>query len=98
MGNYNEFVQHNPGLDAIQREVERLLKIESKVTAIPQILPVGSICLQTDPIKNALHGFAMAWKTLYASILHEEAKVKIPSPFNFCDYSLCLHITIMSDS
>ena len=45
------------------------------MVGIPDVLPVGSICLNTDPIKNALHGYAMAWKTQYASVLHEEAKV-----------------------
>ena len=74
-GNYYEFVQHNPGLDSIKREVERLLKIEEKVKDIPESLPVGPICLKTHPVKNALHGFSMAWKTQYASVLHEEAKV-----------------------
>ena len=65
------------GVVAINREVERLLKIEKKVVAIPQILPVGPICLQTNPIKDALHGFSMAWKNQYASVLHDEAKVSI---------------------
>ena len=63
------------GIAVINREVERLLNIEKKVTNIPDILPVGSICLHTHPIKDALHGFAMAWKNQYASVLHDEAKV-----------------------
>ena len=63
------------GIAVINREVERLLKIEQKVTSIPSVLPVGPICLHTNPIRDALHGFAMAWKNQYASVLHEEAKV-----------------------
>ena len=47
------------------------------MTSIPDELPVGPIILVTTPIKNALHGFAIAWKTQYASILHEEAKVNV---------------------
>jgi len=54
----------------------RFLYIEKKVLGIPGVLPVGPICLQTDPIKDALHGFSMAWKTQFASVLHEEAKVR----------------------
>ncbi|CAH1799095.1 unnamed protein product [Owenia fusiformis] len=76
-GDFYEFINHDPGLVAIQREVERLLRIEKKVMRIPLVLPVGSICLQTSPVKDALHGFAMAWKTQYASVLHEEAKKKL---------------------
>jgi dynein heavy chain len=51
----------------------------SQVLNIPQVLPVGPVCLLTDPIKDALHGFAMAWKNQYASVLHEEAKVRATS-------------------
>ncbi len=56
-------------------QVERLLKIEKKVLNIPAELPIGPVILVTNPVKDALHGFAMAWKTQYASVLHEEAKV-----------------------
>lgn len=74
-GNFKEFMQGDPGMYAIKREVERYLYIEKKVLAIPENLPVGPICLKTDPIKDALHGFAMQWKSHFASVLHEEAKV-----------------------
>ena len=76
-GNYYEFIEHDPGKAAIHGEVERLLKIERKVLSIPKALPVGSICLMTSPVQDALHGFAMAWKNQYASVLHEEAKRKL---------------------
>lgn len=68
-------MQSDPAMFSIKREVERYLYIEKKVLAIPEILPVGPICLKTDPIKDALHGFAMQWKSHFASVLHEEAKV-----------------------
>ncbi|KAL4232681.1 hypothetical protein ACF0H5_007369 [Mactra antiquata] len=76
-GNFKEFLHNDPGMFAIKREVERYLYIEKKVLGIPRSLPVGPVCLQTDPIKDALHGFAMAWKTQFASVLHEEAKKKL---------------------
>lgn len=46
-----------------------------QILGIPSNLPVGPVCLYSDPIKDALHGFAMTWKTTFASVLHEEAKV-----------------------
>lgn len=76
-GNFHEFIVADPGNLAIKREVERYLYIEKKVLGIPSRLPVGPICLYTDPIKDALHGFSMAWKTTFASVLHEEAKKKL---------------------
>ncbi|XP_076466964.1 uncharacterized protein LOC143298129 [Babylonia areolata] len=76
-GNFNEFIVADPGALAIKREVEHYLYIEKKVLGIPSLLPVGPVCLHSDPIKDALHGFSMAWKTTFASVLHEEAKKKL---------------------
>ncbi|GFN75495.1 dynein beta chain, ciliary [Plakobranchus ocellatus] len=78
-GNFNEFVMADPGVVAINREVERYLYLEKKVLGIPARLPVGPINLFSDPIKDSLHGFSMAWKTKFASVLHEEAKKKLDS-------------------
>ena len=72
---YYEFIDNDPGTFAIKKEVERLLHIEEKIQAIPAVLPVGSVCLGTSPITDALYGFAVQWKTQYAQVLHEEAKV-----------------------
>lgn len=73
--NYLEFMKSEPGILTIEREVERLLRVETQILRIPTNLVVGPIILETSPIKNALHGFSMAWKAKYASVLHEEAKV-----------------------
>ena len=72
---YYDFIDNDPGTFAIKREVERLLHIEEKIQAVPRVLPVGPICLETRPITDALYGFAVQWKTQYAQVLHEEAKV-----------------------
>ncbi|XP_041355189.1 dynein gamma chain, flagellar outer arm-like isoform X3 [Gigantopelta aegis] len=82
-GNFYEFIQADPGIVAIKREVERFLYIEKKVLGIPSVLPIGPICLITDPIKDALHGFSMAWKTKFASVLHEEAKKKLDAAVSY---------------
>lgn len=94
-GNYEEFIGADPGIFAIKREVERLLYIEKKVLAIPKVLPVGPICLNTDPIKDALHGFAMAWKTKYASVLHEEAKVWTNVRYNHVMDAYDIHFSLL---
>ncbi|XP_055954878.1 dynein axonemal heavy chain 8 [Patella vulgata] len=82
-GNFSEFINADPGIRAIKREVERFLSIEKKVLGIPTLLPVGPVCLYTDPIKDALHGFAMAWKTKFATVLHEEAKKKLDNAVSY---------------
>ncbi|XP_022081686.1 dynein gamma chain, flagellar outer arm-like [Acanthaster planci] len=74
---YYEFIDSDPGTFAVKREVERLLHIEEKIRAVPAVLPVGSVCLGTAPITDALYGFAVQWKTQYAQVLHEEAKRRL---------------------
>ncbi|XP_064629693.1 uncharacterized protein LOC135488785 isoform X2 [Lineus longissimus] len=76
-GNFYEFISAEPGPFILNREVDRLLRVEKQVMAIPSVLPTGPVALITDPVKNALHGFAIEWKTQYASVLHEEAKRKL---------------------
>ncbi|XP_055889445.1 dynein axonemal heavy chain 8-like isoform X4 [Biomphalaria glabrata] len=78
-GNFNEFISAAPGTIAIKREVERYVSLEKKVLSIPGILPVGPISLFSDPIKDSLHGFSIAWKTKFASVVHEEAKKNLDS-------------------
>ena len=72
---YQSFVDSDPGTTMFKLEVERLQTIEQDVLEIPGRLTVGSVCLNTSPIKDSLHGFAVAWKMRYSSQLHEEAKV-----------------------
>ena len=72
---YQVFVDNDPGTTMFKLEVERLQNIEHDVLEIPGQLMVGSICLNTSPIKDSLHGFAVAWKMRYSTQLHEEAKV-----------------------
>ena len=74
-GNFLEFVRLNPELFVISREVDRLMEIESQVSALPSALHCGAICLLTGPIKETLVGFATAWKNLYSSVIMQEAKV-----------------------
>lgn len=72
---YHSFVESDPGTSRFRAEVENLQKIEENVHGIPNMLVVGSVCLNTAPIKDSLHGFAVAWKLRYSTQLHEEAKV-----------------------
>ena len=90
---YYDFIDNDPGTFAIKREVERLLHIEEKIQAVPRVLPVGPICLETRPITDALYGFAVQWKTQYAQVLHEEAKVSAILPS--CT-KLLRHLVIMT--
>ena len=72
---YQAFVEGDPGTSAFKGEVERLQQIEQDVLAIPDRLDVGSVSLNTAPIKDSLHGFSVAWKMRYSTQIHEDAKV-----------------------
>ncbi|KAM9316607.1 uncharacterized protein PAF06_007656 [Gastrophryne carolinensis] len=69
-----EFLDGNPGLAVIHKEVKRVLDIEEKIKSFPEVLQVGCICLDYSLIKETLKGFAGSWKSHYASILHQRVK------------------------
>ncbi|KAM4771050.1 dynein axonemal heavy chain 5-like [Rhinophrynus dorsalis] len=74
-----EFLDSNPGLAIIHKEVKRFLDIEQKIKDYPEILQLGCICLDYSFIKEILKGFAGSWKSHYAAILHKHAKQNLLS-------------------
>ncbi|XP_068137634.1 dynein axonemal heavy chain 5-like isoform X2 [Hyperolius riggenbachi] len=69
-----EFLDGNPSLATIRKEVKRLLDMEEKIKVYPEVLQFGCICLDFSLIKETLNGFAGSWKSHYATILHQRAK------------------------
>ncbi|XP_018425842.1 PREDICTED: dynein gamma chain, flagellar outer arm-like [Nanorana parkeri] len=69
-----EFLNANPGLAIIHKEVKRLLDIEEKIKGYPEVLELGCICLDYSLLKDTLNGFAGSWKSHYATILHQRVK------------------------
>ncbi|XP_028415382.1 dynein heavy chain 8, axonemal-like isoform X2 [Dendronephthya gigantea] len=74
---YQAFVDTEPSTAEFHREVERLQSIEQDIFAIPDLLIIGSVCLNTTPVKDSLHGLAVAWKMKYSTELHEIAKADL---------------------
>lgn len=74
---YQAFVDTEPTTAEFKGEVNRLQNIEKDIIAIPNLLTVGSISLNTSPIKDSLHGLAVAWKMKYSTELHEEGRVSV---------------------
>ncbi|KAM5165175.1 dynein axonemal heavy chain 5-like [Mantella aurantiaca] len=69
-----DFLNGNPGLAIIHKEVKRLLDIEEKIKGYPEVLELGCICLDYSLMKDTLKGFAGSWKSHYATILHQRVK------------------------
>ena len=76
---FDEFMKYNPSEYEIRCEIERLVKIESRILEIPNYLNVGPICLNTNSVRVSLRTFAYNWKCKYASVLHELARNKLQS-------------------
>ena len=72
---YQAFVDTEPSPSEFRNEVDRLQSIEKDIYAIPDLLTIGSVSLNTTPVKDSLHGLAVAWKKKYSTELHEIAKV-----------------------
>ena len=76
---YQALVDTEPSLAEFRSEVDRLQSIEKEIFAIPDLLTIGSVSLNTTPVKDSLHGLAVAWKKKYSTELHEIAKVQYVS-------------------
>jgi dynein heavy chain len=68
---------------SIKNEVERLVRIENNVQSVPDFINIGPVCLKTDPIKISLKSFSFAWKSRYASKLHDFAKTKLKNAIEY---------------
>ena len=72
---YQAFVDTEPSTAEFRSEVDRLQSIGKDIFAIPDLLTIGPVSLNTTPVKDSLHGLAVAWKMKYSTELHEVAKV-----------------------
>ena len=61
----------------LQRELQRLVQIEERLTLLPHEIQIGCICIETIPILNSLRTFVFSWKTQYAKLLHKFAKSQL---------------------
>nr|DBA26446.1 TPA: hypothetical protein GDO54_010703 [Pyxicephalus adspersus] len=69
-----EFLNGNPSLAIIHKEVKRFLDIEEKIKRSPEVINIGCICLDYSLMKETLKGFAGSWKSHFATILHQRVK------------------------
>lgn len=79
---FQEFMATDPSTKEIHMEVEKFVAIEKEIAAISSVILIGLISVNVDPLKYSLQAMVVNFKTLYASVLHEDAKVKLIL-FNF---------------
>jgi len=74
---FDAFMKKNPGLEEYERELKLYLGLEQEIAAISPVFNIGSLSLQTQPMKDSLRAEAAAWKQQYARSLHSKAKERL---------------------
>lgn len=69
---YDAFVRTKPGLEAFQAELKKYNALEQDVSAIPSLHNIGSLSLETAPLKSSLKSLAAGWKAQFAQNLHRQ--------------------------
>lgn len=54
----------------------RLQRLETQLAEIPRAISLGCLSLATAPVRQALHGMALSWKSTFASVVHDRARVR----------------------
>ena len=71
---YKKFEEKNPDLDMYEAELRRFVQMEKEVDGITPTFNIGSLALETGPLKAELKKKAQEWKDQYARNLHTKAQ------------------------
>eukprot|EP00760_Papus_ankaliazontas_P006643 PhM_4_TR1311/c1_g1_i1/m.52782/K10408/DNAH; dynein heavy chain, axonemal len=73
---YQRFLASNPNLDNLEdfeEQLRRFVNLEKEVDSITSTYNIGSLSLNTEPLKKELKREAQEWKNQYAKNLHQQA-------------------------
>lgn len=62
----------SPSLEMFEAELKKYMQIETQVSLIPAVHNIGSLSLETTPLKGALKAEAASWKAQFATNLHRQ--------------------------
>jgi len=71
---YKRFLASQPTLEDFENELKKYMNVEQEINSITSSYTIGSLCLKTNPLKNALKREAEEWKFQYAKNLHQQAQ------------------------
>ncbi|CAD7698753.1 unnamed protein product [Ostreobium quekettii] len=80
---YENFMTTNPSLEAFEAELKKYMAIETDVANIPSIHNIGSLSLETQPLKYSLKAEAASWKAQFAKNLHKQGSEELKSLDNY---------------
>ena len=69
---YAKFMKTKPTLEAFEVELKKYMAIEQEVALVPPVHNLGSLSLETQPLKYSLKAEAAAWKSQFAKNLHHQ--------------------------
>jgi len=70
---YAEFMKTSPGLDAFEGELKKYMALEQEILGISAVHNIGSLSLESTPLKQALRSEAANWKAQFAKNIHKQA-------------------------
>ncbi|CUG94317.1 dynein heavy chain, putative [Bodo saltans] len=71
---YQRFADTKPDLEDFEAALRRFVLLEKEVDGITPTYNIGSLSLETEPLKAELKKKAQEWKELYARNLHTKAQ------------------------
>eukprot|EP00658_Telonema_sp_P-2_P083320 TRINITY_DN8993_c0_g2_i1.p1 TRINITY_DN8993_c0_g2~~TRINITY_DN8993_c0_g2_i1.p1 ORF type:complete len:4024 (-),score=1669.66 TRINITY_DN8993_c0_g2_i1:145-12216(-) len=71
---YKRFQEKKPDLAMFETELRKFVLIEKEVDGITPTFNIGSLSLETEPLKAELKRKALEWKDQYARNLHSKAQ------------------------
>ncbi|XP_039610084.1 dynein heavy chain 5, axonemal-like [Polypterus senegalus] len=80
-----EFVQTNPSLSEFSAHISSYTKLETQINDLPQFYTLGSVQLQTEPLKLALTQECRHWKRAFGVSLNKKASSDMEEIYTFID-------------
>lgn len=69
---YDAFTRAKPTLEAFEAELRKYNALEQEIAAVPALHNIGSLSLETAPLKASLRSGAAGWKAQFAQNLHRQ--------------------------
>lgn len=71
---YQAFMDTNPTLEDFEAELQKYMAIQNEVDQLQNTHTLGSLCLETQPLKHSLKSEAASWKARFSKNLHEKGE------------------------
>lgn len=64
-------------LQDFESELKKYMAIEQEISQVPPMHNIGSLALETQPLKYSLKSEAASWKAQYAKNLHKQGSEEL---------------------